>query len=140
VFSDIQKVKDLQVRVDALANRNELMRLMVATLEANIETTTSSSTEESRNHAEEKKYLYAEIKRLKTDMEETAEKSRLTAEMNKKFKDENLKHISNHQDLSIRALANEKALERALELNTELKNTVVGLRVEIHAYQTGMLL
>lgn len=137
VFSDVQKVKDLQSKVDALVNRNDLMRLMVATLEANLEKVTSEAAEESKSHSEEKRYLYTEIRRLKAEMEESAEKSRRIAEANKKMREENLKHISNHQDLTIRSLANEKALERALEMNTEMKQTIADLRVEIHAFETG---
>ena len=137
IFSDVQKVKDLQSKVDALMNRNELMRLMVATLEAKIEKANSDAAEESKSHSEEKKYLYNEIRRLKAEMEESAEKSRRIAEANKKMREENLKHISNHQDLTIRSLANEKALERALDVNAEMKQTIADLRVEIHAFETG---
>lgn len=137
IFSDVQKVKDLQSKVDALVNRNDLMRLMVATLEAKIEKANAEAAEESKSHSEEKKYLYNEIKRLKAEMEESAEKSRRIAEANKKMREENLKHISNHQDLTIRALANEKALERAFDVNAEMKQTIADLRVEIHAFQTG---
>lgn len=138
-FSDIQQVKDLQSKVDSLNGRNELLRLMIATLEAKNEQMLSATSEEVKNHSEEKKYLYGEIRRLKTEMEEQAIRARVVSEMNKKIKEENLKHISNHQDMTIRSLANEKALERALEMNTELRQTVGELRVEVHAYQTGSM-
>lgn len=138
VFSDIQKVKDLQGRVDTLVGRNELLRLMIATQEAQSEKLIADSVAENQSHSEEKKYLYSEIRRLKEEMEETAISARKISEANRRVREENMKHISNNNDITIRALENAKALERALESNANYKDQIGELRQEIYGYQTGV--
>ena len=137
LFSETQKVKDLTARVETLSTRNELLRLMIATQEAQSEKVSTELAETKTSHFEEKKFLYAEVKRLKEEIEEAAIKSRQAAAANKRMKQESLKQISAHEDLTIRALANEKALERAIEMNTEQKQVIQDLKESIRGYQSG---
>ena len=123
VINDSDHVAKLTDMIGTLKDREARLRLTLATEDARTEKMKEDHNNASKQHAEEKRFLYSELKKLKEEVTKTSTENNRLSKNATEYREEIREHKDNIVHLEVKAEKLILVEEQAKELQTNLQES-----------------